>query len=252
MCLSISKDEIYVWHVNLRNQAAISSELFDFLSSEEQARAERFRFPRDREAYSICRGALRHILGTYLGARAEEVKFSCGTHGKPQLDESCAGMALQFNVSHSQSVGLIAVARGITVGIDVECVRPIPDAESIAYSHFSLKEREDLSRLPISKAAEGFFSCWTRKEAFVKAQGVGLSIPLNSFCVSRRPGELVELLDESGNTKESLPWKVLDIRVDDIGASETYVGALVGQGTGWRARVRKWQFPRQLLPASTC
>lgn len=242
---SLTDNEIHIWHLDLRELSCLSAGMFNRLSAEEKLRAVRFCFFRDREMYSISRGALRHILGTYLGARPEAVKFSLGPHGKPQLDEHFSGMAIQFNVSHSRSVALIAVARGMAVGIDVECVRPLCDAGSIAQSHFSAKEREDLSRLPVSKMTEGFFSCWTRKEAFVKALGGGLSIPLNSFCVSTRSGEGVELLDENGNSKETIPWKVMDLRFEEDGTNDTYVGALVGPGTNWHASVRNWQPPCQ-------
>jgi len=138
----------------------------------------------------------------------------------------------------------------MAVGVDIECVRPIPDAGSIAEAHFSSKEREDLSRLPDAKRADGFFSCWTRKEAFVKAQGGGLSITLNSFSVSTQSGRGVELLDQSGSIKETLPWKVMALRFEETGSREIYVGAVVGAGPRWHATVRKWQPLGQLLPAS--
>jgi len=248
---SLADDEIHVWQVDLRAGNVISSGLLEVLSSEETVRAERFHFSRDREAYSICRRALRRILGAYLGARPDKLKFSCGPHGKPQLKEDCSGMPLQFNVSHSRGVGLVAVARVMTVGIDVEYVRPIPDAESIAVAHFSLKEREDLSRLPVSQLDEGFISCWTRKEAYVKALGGGLSVPLNTFCVATQPGAVVDCHGEIENSMEKNPWKVINLRFEEVGSSEIYIGALVAPGPRWHATVRKWQPPRHLLPVSS-
>jgi 4'-phosphopantetheinyl transferase len=242
----LADDEIHVWYIDLHDKRAISSELFEFLSPEERARVDRFHLPRDKDEYVVCKGALRQILGMHLGVRPEEVQFACGSHGKPQLAWPCTGMALQFNVSHSQGLGLIAVARGMVVGADIERVRPFPVAESTARTHFSAKERGEISRLPDAKRHEGFFSCWTRKEAFVKAQGGGLSIPLNSFCVSARSGEAVESSDEGGDSKAILPWRVMDLRFEEAGADESYIGALVGPNLGWRASVRKWQLPRPL------
>ena len=242
--------EIHVWHIDLRDHNHISRELFAYLSNEEQARVERFYFIRDREAYSICRGALRQILGMYLDVKPEEVKFSLGHQGKPQLDETFSRVALKFNVSHSKDVGLIAVARAMNVGVDIEYIRPIPDVESIAKVYFTSKERDCLSRLPDSQLVEGFIIYWTRKEAYIKAQGSGLSIPLNSFCVSTQSGVIVECHDQKGRSKKTFPWKVIDLRFEEVGSRETYLGALVGAGQRWHAIVRKWQPDRHLLPVS--
>jgi 4'-phosphopantetheinyl transferase len=239
--------EIHVWNVDLRGYNRISSELFAFLSEEEQARVERFHFLHDRETYSICRGALRHILGMYLGVKPEEVKFSQDANGKPQLGELFSTVALQFNVSHSKGLGLIAVARGMNVGVDIEWVRPIPGAEGIAQAHFSTKERDCLARLSDSQFTEGFISCWTRKEAYIKALGGGLSIPLNGFCVATQAGEVVECHGTGGSSKLTRIWKVMDLRFEEVGSREVYLGALVGAGSKWHATVRKWQPPSHLL-----
>lgn len=180
--------EVHVFRVNLR------SDLRDFevlLSDEETERARRFKFFEDRQAYTVVRGSLRKILGWYLNRDAELLRFEVGAHGKPRLVDGALG--IEFNVSHSGDVGLIAVCQGSDVGVDVEKVREDVECEDLAKRFFSKDETVELLEIPEGPLRrEAFFRCWTCKEAFVKAVGSGLSMPLKNFRMayrcSERPG----------------------------------------------------------------
>jgi 4'-phosphopantetheinyl transferase len=144
------------------------------LSPDERVRASRFRLDRDRSRFIRIRGALRTLLGGYLGVGPADLVFEYGAHGKPALAGGYRD-ALKFNVSHSNGLALMAISPDVEVGLDVEGVRPMPDAEDIAARFFSAREAEELQALPAVFRTAAFFSCWTRKEAYLKAVGRGLA-----------------------------------------------------------------------------
>lgn len=186
------------------------------LSVEETERASRFRFERDRNRFTTARAAMRHILGGYLAADPTNIAFSYGRAGKPYLD----GELLSFNFSHSESVALCAVILGHAIGVDVERIRADIKHECLSQRFFSTIESKALASLPNSHRVRAFFGCWARKEAFIKAQGWGLCLPLDSFSVSVGPerARLVEVADEP---QESARWTIADV---DPGSP--YVGAV--------------------------
>jgi len=141
-----------------------------------------------------ARGLLRVLLGGYLQQTPEGLEFSYGQHGKPALSGGNASSGLCFNLSHSSGLVVYAIARGRNLGIDVEHVRPDSAGEDIAERYFSAREMRDLRGLPPEARVHGFFRCWTRKEAYLKATGMGLRIPLDSFAVSLAPGQPAEFL----------------------------------------------------------
>jgi 4'-phosphopantetheinyl transferase len=143
------------------------------LSADEHERAARFRFDRDRNRYIVCRGTLREMLGV-------RARFVYGRYGKPRLEDS----DIRFNVSHSHGVGMIAIARGREIGCDIERIDPSFAGEQIPERFFSPREVAALRALPESEQCQAFFRCWTRKEAFIKACGMGVSLPLDSFDVT--------------------------------------------------------------------
>jgi 4'-phosphopantetheinyl transferase len=169
-------------------------ELSRLLSDEERQRASRFAFDRDRNRFVIARARLRQLLAMRLGMRPQSVALKYGAHGKPALAQNCADSNLRFNVSHSEDMAVYAFAFGRDVGIDVEAVRALDDAGSIAARFFSRRENEAFQALALRDKPLGFFNCWTRKEAFIKAIGDGLSHPLDRFDVSLAPGESARLL----------------------------------------------------------
>ena len=179
--------EIHVWLASLTVNPATTARLGSDLSDEERQRASRFHFDRDRNRYITGRGILRTILAQYLELHPTEIEIRTGDHGKPQLCSDRPGR-LDFNVSHSEDIAVIAVGWDRNIGVDVEKVRLDIDYEEVARSFFSANETEALKRLSTEGTAEAFFSCWTRKEAYVKAIGCGLYLPLDSFDVSVEPG----------------------------------------------------------------
>jgi 4'-phosphopantetheinyl transferase len=164
------------------------------LSDAEQQRADRFAFDRDRNRFIVARARLRELLATRLNVLPEAVELTYGVHGKPALARRFEDSDLRFNVSHSDDVAVYAFSLGREIGIDIEVVRPIPDADDIAARFFSRRENEAYLALDPSEKPQGFFNCWTRKEAFIKAFGDGLYYPLDSFDVSLAPSEPAEIL----------------------------------------------------------
>jgi 4'-phosphopantetheinyl transferase len=200
-----------IWRVHL-DLPALEGADSNLLSADELTRANRFHFEKDRIRFTMCRSALRSLLAGYLAIPASDVAFDYLASGKPQLATEQNPRAVQFNVSHSASMALIAISSGYQLGIDVEKIRDDVNATSLAERFFSLRERAALRVLPNHLLAAGFFACWTRKEAFLKATGTGLSFPLADFSVSAHPdrpqtGEI--------NTEGGKQWFLSDIDVGE-------------------------------------
>jgi len=182
-------DEIHVWHAWLDREAEALKQLESTLSPDEIARANRFHFAKDKNHYVAGRGLLRALLGRYLAQAPAGLEFSYGEHGKPALAGAYAAIELSFNLSHSGGLAVYAFAKARNLGIDVERIKPDFVSEDIARRYFSTREVNDLLSLPPEKRPEAFFHCWTRKEAYLKARGAGLQIPLDSFSVTLLPGQ---------------------------------------------------------------
>jgi 4'-phosphopantetheinyl transferase len=212
--LVLGKDDIHIWHACLDTSIAEFRILSVVLSPDEKQRAERFHFEIDRRRFIICRGILRSILGSYMGIEPDRLHFCYGEKGKPEISDQPSQAPIRFNASHSHGIAVFAFARCREIGIDVEMVRDIPDMVQIAKRFFSAGEFNGLSSLPESKRKEAFFNCWTRKEAFIKAIGDGLTMPLDSFEVSLVPGEPAELLKIHVDREESPRWCIQDIGLD--------------------------------------
>jgi 4'-phosphopantetheinyl transferase len=194
---------IHAWFVSLDRSAYSDCDWDALLSPEEHQRAACFRFARDRDRFIVAHGILRRVLGSYL---REPPTLIYGTNGKPAL--ACG--SLHFNLSHADDRALIAVSATVELGVDLERVRHEPDAVRIAEYCFSPSERKALSLLPHTRRAEAFFKCWTRKEAFVKALGDGLSYPLTEFSVSldEPADESARILDLGGDKRAAAQWSV--------------------------------------------
>ncbi len=198
---------------------------------------ERFRFERDRRRYLIGRGLLRSLLGRYLDLAPQDLRFENAAAGKPHL-ASGQGQ-LQFNLAHSGEYVLIAIADGRAVGIDVEEVRDDLDAGEVAAHFFSSDEQRDLETLTGRAKIEAFFGGWTRKEAYVKARGEGLSLPLDQFDVSLRPGEPARLIATRPDPAEATRWGL-----SSLGVADGYKAALAVEGQG--SSLRFWDCPHEL------
>ena len=197
------------------------------LSDAERHRARRFAFARDASRFIVARARLRELLAVRLGVRAEAVEFEYGAYGKPALSRQFADSDLHFNLSHCGDVAAYAFARGHAIGIDLEAVRVISDADDIAARYFSPRENTTYRTLNPRDRPLGFFNCWTRKEAFLKALGGGLSIPLDRFDVTLAPGEPAKVLRVENTPGDSSGW-----RLDSFCPAAGYVAAIASQDRG--------------------
>jgi 4'-phosphopantetheinyl transferase len=187
--------------------------------------------------FIVARAVLRMILGRYLQIEPKQVQFSYGYHGKPELAERLGDTELRFNLAHSHELALYAFTRGREIGVDIEYLRFIPDAEQIAASFFSAGEIAALQALPANQRQMAFFACWTSKEAYVKAVGKGLALPLDQFEVSLAPGEPAGLLNVKGAPGEAPRWSL-----NTWTPAPGYVAALAVKGRNWQPTY--WQFPK--------
>lgn len=213
--------ELLLWQLNLDASPEILNALSDVVSADERERAARFHFEQDRSRFLVGRGALRCILGRYLAEQPADISFVYGLRGKPAI----AGIPLHFNMSHSDGMAVIAVTRSHVVGIDLEHVRPMPDLEGIAKSHFSSTEQAAIATLPADDRLSAFFTCWTRKEAYLKATGDGIAAGLSSFDVTVIPGTYPRLLRVDGKPEETERWSFYDLPL-----APGFVGVVVVEG----------------------
>jgi 4'-phosphopantetheinyl transferase len=227
--LRLAEDEVHLWRIDLAAVASAEKRWQKILSVAERARAARFHFERDRQDFIATRALLRTLLASYLGAEAAELLFRYSEKEKPSLDPQASHDLLEFNVSHSGTAALLAFARGRALGVDIEIIREDFDPVALAHRFFSKHEQGQLAALDPSEKYRGFFRCWTRKEAYIKAVGTGLSLPLDQFDVSLRPADENALLATRPETSEAAEWSLREVPVGD-----GYVGALCVRGHGWR------------------
>jgi 4'-phosphopantetheinyl transferase len=242
--LAVGREEVHVWRARLDLPADALAPLRATLSAEERARAARFRDPADGVAFAAARGILRAILGRYLDRPAAAVAFAYGAHGKPELAGAAGDGGLRFNASHAAALALYAVARGRAVGVDVERVRDVEDAALVAERYFAPAERAALRAAgPAGSAARraAFFACWTRKEAYVKARGGGLSIALDGFAVSLGDGAWTTLEAAPGVARDGGAPRRWTIAPLAPGAG--YDGALAVAGEAPRVLRWAWDAP---------
>lgn len=233
--LRLDSDEVHVWRAALDLEAPRIQCLEQTLSIEERTRAERFHFQKDREHFMVARGLLRTILGRYLEMEPSQLRFCYGPYGKPSLARGSGSDGLRFNVSHSHGLALYAITLGQELGVDVEWIRPDFANEQIAERFFSPREIAALRALPTNMRLNGFFNCWTRKEAYIKARGEGLTLPLDQFDVSLTPGETAALLRSNGHAKEVSRWSLFE-----LAPGPGYVAALAVEGHNWRLKCWRW------------
>ncbi len=233
--LTLCDDEIHIWRSSLDLRQHVVDRLLSFLTQDEHERAKRFVRPKDRDHFIVARGVLRHILSRYLPIGPGELRFCYNSYGKPALSYETGASHIMFSVAHSHGLGLYAVTSGKAVGVDIEYIRSNINYEQIAASTFSAAENNALQLLPIELRLRAFFTCWTRKEAYIKALGEGLSHPLDQFTVSLRPDEPAMLLQLDQNPQENSSWSIRELQP---GAG--FVGAIVVAGR--KGYLRCWQW----------
>lgn len=220
----ILENDVHIWLVNIQKEMPNLGYLSGILSYEELDRAGRFVFDKDRHCYIISHGILRLILSRYIRINAKDIKFSTQKKGKPILDHPEFNNYM-FNLSHANNYVIYGITRNKEVGIDIEYMRLFTDCDILVNNFFSKKEINEYFNLPESIRKKAFFTCWTRKEAFVKAIGDGLYFPLNSFSVSPNPNVESEIeIHDYGLIKNK--WSLQDIKIED----SNYVSAIVIEG----------------------
>jgi 4'-phosphopantetheinyl transferase len=234
--LALAEDEVHLWRVDLEAIRADESRWQKVLSSDESARASRFHFPDDRQRFVASRALLRTILAAYLVTDPSGLRFSYSKKEKPRLGPEHAGSDVTFNISHSGGIALFAFTRRREIGVDVEQVRRDFDVEAIAHRFFSAPEQRQLDALPKENKFEAFFRCWTRKEAYIKATGEGLSLPLHEFDVSIAARDSDALLSTRPDDSEAALWSLREIP-----AGLGYVAALCVRGREWH--LKDWSGP---------
>jgi 4'-phosphopantetheinyl transferase len=207
----INSTAVHVWRVPLDVSAVQFESLLGFLSADELAKAGRFHFERDQKRFIVARGILRKILGHYLKENPNEILFEYTAHGKPVLASESRGDTPSFNLTHSDTLALYAITRAQKIGIDIERIRNDIDVDQIAQRFFSQNEISSLNQIHKNKRSEIFFQYWTRKEAFLKAIGEGISFPMEQCDVSLTSGSILSPIILSGNKGESSRWHVQDL-----------------------------------------
>ena len=230
-----SSDEVHVWRVPLHPADSRVESLRRILSEDERSRAQRYHFPEDRRRFIVARGVLRTLLGGYLSAEPSRLRFRYGRQGKPALAPDSRGDDLRFNLAHSNDLALVAIGSGREVGVDLEFMRPDRAAEGIAEHFFAPGEVAALRALPANLQPEAFFHCWTRKEAYLKATGTGLALPLDRFEVSLVPGERAALLRTEADPLQAARWSL-----QALFPGPNYVAALAVEGHSWQLRCWQW------------
>lgn len=206
---ALTAETVHVWCLDLALEAPRLERYRGLLDSAEQARAERYRVARDRARFIVTRGALRRLIGFYSDTAPASITLSQNLHGKPRL--AAAPEGLRFNVSHSDRCALVAIASDFDVGIDVERQRPLNDLSALAERFFSAEEFRSLAALPIALKRRGFFATWTRKEAYIKGLGCGLSRPLDSFTVAVDPMAPPKILSDRDDPSEASCWHLEEL-----------------------------------------
>jgi 4'-phosphopantetheinyl transferase len=227
--LLLADDEVQVWAASLNFPAEDMEVFAATLAPDEQARAARFVFERDRQHYIAGRGLLRMLLADHVGIEPANIVFSYGPHGKPTLPPADPDRVLEFNLAHSRDLALYAFGWNRQIGIDLEHIQPMPDEDDFAERFFSVNEIALLAALSGDRKTEAFFKIWTCKEAILKAIGSGLSKPLSQTEVAWDHEGSIRIMRVDGDQREAAHWQLLTFE-----PAPGYHAALVGEWIDWK------------------
>ena len=236
---AINDLEIHLWAFTIGPVDSVAMQFRPLLSLEEEERASRFKFAHLSNAYAICHGLVRLLLSRYLGTDPKCIHFHYQLKGKPVL-ANCNG--LTFNLSHTDGLMICGVTRACEIGVDVEKLRPLPDMLEVANSFFCPEETDELLSLPRDQRTLAFYCCWTRKEAYIKALGEGLSAPLHSFRVTLDPTEVARFVHIQGNQDIGQSWILSAVKL-----GEPYIAAIAYPGPERIIRVTRNVDPLDFL-----
>lgn len=232
--LVLSSEDAHLWRIDLDLDPPDLRTLASTLSPAEQARAARFFRAIDRDHFTAARGALREILGRYLAIEPRAIEFSYNPYGKPALAYDPDANALTFNLSHSGGIALLAVTKARAIGVDLEQMRDDFASLEIAKRFFSSRETAALETLPPEEQTSAFFHCWTRKEAYIKALGEGLSRSLQGFSVSI--DHPAALLEDDSDPEAATRWSLIDVFPGD-----GFAGAAAIEGSVEKVLLWEWE-----------
>ncbi len=228
-----SQREFHVWCASLFQPAHVVEHLYGLLSGDEKSRAKRYYFAHLQQYFVVASGVRRSLLARYTDLQPEQLAFTYLQAGKPELSEK-QDPKVFFNLSHSNDLVLYAFSGIRNVGIDIEYIRPVDDLELIAERNFSAYETVELKKISPDQVLDGFFNCWTRKAAYIKAMGNGITFPLQDFDMSLGPGELAKLLSH-GSMQEAARWSMVELHPAD-----GYVAALAVEVSAPLVTNREW------------
>jgi len=232
----LREDEVHLWIAPLTRPPEKLFYFESILSADEKERARRFRNISDGKRYLIARGSLRRLLGYYVAGAPDRLQFTYDTFGKPSLSGQTSEAVLNFSVSHSEDQALFGFARGRRIGVDLEYIRPDIDVLGLAKGYFSPDEFRRLRRLPASEQCEAFYCVWTRKEAYLKACGEGLSFGLERVEVSLLPAEPAMIRKVPGASNASEHWTL-----KHLSPAPNYLGAAAVEGRSLTFKFLAWQ-----------
>ncbi|MCI0661020.1 MAG: 4'-phosphopantetheinyl transferase superfamily protein [Acidobacteria bacterium] len=221
--IKLGEDEAHVWRASLNQEAEIIGSLATLLSPDEYQRAEKYRRLIDRDRFIAGRGILRKIISVYLAISPAELQFTYNEYGKPTVSDDQNDCALNFNLSHSNGMALYAVACRRRVGVDIEYIRKDFTTLDIAEPLFSKDEVRSLKTIPADLRTEAFFNCWSRKESYIKAIGMGVSYPLDGFTVSIAPNVAPSLLKVDSDECEPYRWQMYELKAREGYAASSIV-----------------------------
>ena len=231
--IDLPAGEVHLWSARLDPPEDLLRQYAGVLSEDERCRAERFRVGSLRNHYIAGRGTLRMLLARYLQTDPASFSLSYQAHGKPELGPPWKACGVEFNVSHSHELAVYAFTRGREIGVDVEWIRPMPNAAELLNRFFSPEEVQQWRQMPAERQLPAFFQGWTRKEAWLKAVGSGLSFPLNQFCVTL--DDPARVLSIRGDADEATQWWL-----ESCEPCDGYVATVAMRGHA--GAVRKWRF----------
>jgi 4'-phosphopantetheinyl transferase len=234
--ITLAQGDVHLWRVCLNQPGPVVARLAGYLSEDEIERSASYRFSHLRRRFQVGRGVLREIISRYLRIAPNSLRFTYGEYGKSDLVPDQNPGDIRFNLAHSGETALYAITFNRSIGVDLEASRPIPDQDQLARRNFSPMEFSDYIGLEPTEKSPAFYRCWTRKEAFIKAVGKGLSFPLDQFDVSLLPDQPARLIAVRGDEWSASQWSMAE---PVLGPG--YVAALVIEGSLARIHCYDWR-----------
>lgn len=237
--MNLTKQQIHLWYISLNTTESLNS-LFSILSIDEQQKANDFYSNKHRTSYILRKSALRQILSQYCMTNPNAINFKYTYYQKPYFKIN--PFNLQFNMSHSYNMAILAITKKHSIGIDLECIQPMENVIDIANQFFSPQEYSKFVLVPSSQKIKTFYTIWTRKEAFVKAIGEGLYYPLNAFEVTFLPTEPIKILKINNSTAEAAKWSLNSSTFNY--ANNQYISAIITKS--YSKKIVSFHYPNNL------